>query len=498
VAYALAVLSGLLYFLGVPGMNVWPVAFVTHVPLLVALRGRSPRAGALLGLAAGFVASVGGFYWLYGMIRVFGGMGKPVSFAIMLAMCAYQGGRTAATCWLTQRAGANGWPPALAFVLASITADLVYPLLFPWYLVFMMHRTPLLLQTADLGGVYLAGAILLGPNLALAEIVRAVRERARLDRVIVVAGLAAPLLAAAYGGFRMQAVEAAAAAAPALTVGIAQGNLPLITRKGGVLANSELTAELQAKGAGLVVWSESSIPDVFDEDKLKTPTYGRVTRELNVPVIFGANTRRKTNTGPRELNSAFLADIDGNLVGRYDKHYLLPFGEFIPFGETFPALYRYSPNSGRMIPGDSWKPVVIDGHPITVLICYEDILPFFVNRAVEEGRPELLVNITVDTWFGDTIEPWEHLALAQLRAVEHRRYLVRATNSGVSAIVDPTGAVTVHGGLFTREALLGEVHLMTPRTIYEVVGDIPWYLVAFVMLGLVMFPRRRATPAPAS
>ena len=178
-AYALAVSSGLLYFLGLPGVNVWPAAFVTYVPLLLALRGRSPRDAAKLGLASGFVASVAGFSWLYGMMKLFSGLPGPVCAALMLATCAYQGGRTAAVSWLTARAAARGWPAALAFVLGSITAELVYPLLFPWYFAFMMHRTPLLMQAADLGGVYLVGALLLGPNLALAELGRALRERAR-------------------------------------------------------------------------------------------------------------------------------------------------------------------------------------------------------------------------------------------------------------------------------------------------------------------------------
>jgi apolipoprotein N-acyltransferase len=494
VAAALAVLSGLLYFLGVPGVNLWPVAFVTWVPLLLALRGRAPRSAAALGLLSGFVASLLGFYWLYGMLRVFSGMPAPVCVVLMVATCAYQGGRTAATCWATAKATANGWPAAPAFVAASIAGELLYPLLFPWYSVFMMHRTPLLMQTADLGGVYLAGALLLGPNLALAEVIRAVRERVRPERALVAAGVLAPVFGAAYGAAQIKRVDAMAAASEPVTVGIAQGNLPLRQRTHGLEINRRLTEALRERGAGFVIWSEGSVPNVFEEGRYADAEYGRITRGLEVPVLFGAGTRRKVNGRLRELNSAFLADIDGWIVGRYDKYYLLPFGEFIPFGETFPSLYDRSPNSGRMIPGESVAPLVIAGHRITVLICYEDILPWFVNRAVREGNPEILVNVTSDTWFGRTIEPWEHLALAELRSIEHRRYLVRATNSGVSAIIDPVGRVTVHGGLFDEEALVGEVRLMTPSTVYEAIGDLPWYAVALALLGMVMAqrPRRQA------
>ncbi len=144
-----------------------------------------------------------------------------------------------------------------------------------------------------------------------------------------------------------------------------------------------------------------------------------------------------------------------------------------------------------MIPGDSDAPVDLTGHPITVLICYEDILPWFVNHAVSEGHPELLVNITIDTWFGHGIEPWEHLALAQLRAVEHRRWLVRATNSGVSAIVDSAGRVTALAKLFAEDAIVGQVRLSAPTTVYERVGDAPFYVGALVIAGMAMFQRRR-------
>jgi apolipoprotein N-acyltransferase len=240
------------------------------------------------------------------------------------------------------------------------------------------------------------------------------------------------------------------------------------------------------------------VPDVWDEAVYREEARRRITAGLSVPVIFGAGVKTKGRSGDaRERNSALLADLDGTIAGRYDKQYLLPFGEFIPLGETFPRLYAWSPHSGRMVPGDDVKPLVLAGHPITVLICYEDILPWYVNRAVSEGRPELLVDVTIDTWFGPTIEPWEHLALAQMRAVEHRRYLVRATNSGVSAIVDAAGRVTVHGGMFDEETLLGEVRLMAPETVYERVGDAPWYLGAAAIAGMAMFRRRRAGEAEA-
>jgi apolipoprotein N-acyltransferase len=111
---------------------------------------------------------------------------------------------------------------------------------------------------------------------------------------------------------------------------------------------------------------------------------------------------------------------------------------------------------------------------------------------VRVGNPDLLVNITNDAWFGDTTEPWEHLALAQLRAVEHRRFLVRATNSGVSGIVDAAGRLVLHGGTFREEALLGEVRFLRASTGYELWGDKPFWLGAGLVLVMGFVSRRRA------
>jgi len=126
-----------------------------------------------------------------------------------------------------------------------------------------------------------------------------------------------------------------------------------------------------------------------------------------------------------------------------------------------------------------------------VLICYEDILPAFTNRMVRYAHPEILVNITNDAWFGDTSEPWEHLALSTFRSIEHRRYLVRSTNSGVSAIVDPVGRIVVQSRPFRAERIDAVVHLMSQGTVYERVGDVPAWLLSVIV---VIFAYRRRTP----
>jgi apolipoprotein N-acyltransferase len=217
-----------------------------------------------------------------------------------------------------------------------------------------------------------------------------------------------------------------------------------------------------------------------------------------VPTLFGAVVIQRVDDARRYqlFNSALLTDSAGQVKGRFDKQRLVLFSEGMPFGETFPILYDWSPNSGKFVPGTLYDPLPVGDHQIATVICYEDIIPGFVNRIVRNGDPDLLANLTNDAWFGDTTEPWIHLALSQLRAVEHRRFFVRSTNSGVSAIIDPVGRVVSHTGTFEEAALVGDVAWLRGLTGYEVLGDAPWWLVSLLAL-VASFVRRPGTKAIA-
>jgi apolipoprotein N-acyltransferase len=200
------------------------------------------------------------------------------------------------------------------------------------------------------------------------------------------------------------------------------------------------------------------------------------------------------------FNSAMLTDRSGKLLGRYDKHVLLAFGEYLPFGDTFPVLYRWSPNTGKFTPGRTYDPLRLDDHAIATCICYDDIFPGFMISVVTSGPTDLLVNLTNDAWFGDTTEPWIHLALAQFRAIEHRRYFVRSTNSGVSAFIDPVGRVIAHTDTFQAQSLAQEIAWLHGRTPYELWGDIPWWLISLAIFAAGFVPSwlvRKGIPSPA-
>jgi apolipoprotein N-acyltransferase len=174
---------------------------------------------------------------------------------------------------------------------------------------------------------------------------------------------------------------------------------------------------------------------------------------------------------------------------------LVPFGEYIPFGETFPALYKLLPVRGRFQPGETSEPLLFGKYLLSVNICYEDIFPGHI-RSLMRGRadrrkPDVLINLTNDSWYGNTTEPVEHLALASFRSIEHRRSLVRATNTGISAFVDPLGRIVARSGIWTRETLVDRVPMMQGSTVYGVLGDwIGWLCGMLALAGFALSVRR--------
>jgi apolipoprotein N-acyltransferase len=493
-AYLLGFASGTLYFLGFAGTDIWPCALVALAPMAVAMEGQSARRCLEIGAIAGFTMNMMGFYWLYEMLRTFSGFPGPICVVFMSVLCAYQGGRIALFGWLYGRARERGWPAVLVFMLAFAASELLYPLLFPWYFAASVHQVPALTQLAELGGPYIVGLVLAAPSLAVAEAVLAWRARRAVDRRVVIGGLAVPALAAIIGYVRLTQIDARALASEPVHVGLVQGDMPLLQSRDdhveSLRRHLRMTGELRAKGADFVVWSESAVMWNIPEEDHDRFLQSLFTRRLGVPALFGALLIGRDPTGHRAYNVALATDPSGHVVGRYDKHYLLAFGEYLPFGETFPILYQWSPNSGHLTPGTSIEPVTLAGHPVSALVCYEDILPRFVNGAVNHGQPEMIVNVTNDAWFGDTTEPWIHLALAQMRAVEHRRYLLRSTNSGVSAVIDPVGRVIAHSGTFRQETVDTIAHWMKgPRTGYEIWGDIPWWI-ATAAISFMAFRKR--------
>ncbi len=497
-ARLLAVATGLAYFLAFPGIDIWPLSFVTWVPLLIALRGRSVKTATGLAWISGFTMTFAGFYWMLGMLQTFSGFSVPVCVLLMALLALFQGGRIGLFGFLYARAARHGWWPGLSVALAFVASELLYPLLFPWYFGATLHQLPLLTQLAELGSPIAVGLLSLGVSYALVELGVARLEKRALPWRLAAAQVGLVSLALVYGGLRLAALDRATASAPKGRVGLVQANMGLFEKRmdrgEGLRRHLALSESLKAEGPlDLIVWSETSVAGgVYEADAAQVykQLFGA---RLGTPTLFGALLMRDVADarGRTLFNSALLTDQHGDIVGRYDKQALLAFGEYLPLGQTFPILYEWSPNTGAFTPGTSLAALPLGERKLSVHICYEDVLPGFVNSMVRNERADLLVNITNDAWYGDTTQPWIHLALAKFRAIEHRRFFVRSTNSGVSAFIDAGGRVLSHTNTFERAALSHEVaYLNTSRTPYELYGDLPWWACSALIGYFCLRPRK--------
>ncbi len=504
-----AAASGVLYGVAGPGIGLWPLAFVCWTPLLVALRQRSPRHAAALGLVQGMAASLVATPWILSAAQRLTGWGWGASLVVATLIWLEQSGRMAALGWLAARATRRGWPLGLGFGVALAGVEVAYPMLFGWQSAIHVHDVPLLLQAADLGGPILVSVALAGGSVALAELLIARSEGRRPHHPGIALALLGPALLVAYGLVRLPMVARQIASAPKARIGVVQANLGLR----GVRAAQSWKRHIEPTKAlaererlDLVVWPETALHATYSandlSDALPRALYGDDRARPLPPILTGVNVAGSEagGTGGPATNSAALVDRALGTVGRYDKNRLVPFGEYVPFGDVWPILYDWFPRSGPVARGNGAPALLLGQHPISALICYEDTLPSYASAVVREGRPELLVNLTNDGWFGRTQAATMHFALAKLRAIEHRRYLVRAANTGVSAIVDPVGRVTQQAPQFTAATLVGDIAWMNDGTVYEAIGDAPWWLCAVLALGMGFVPvaMRRAPEASIS
>jgi len=497
----LAMAAGAMQCLGFAGFSLWPFALICFVPMFYVLHQERESSGKRilwLGWLHGFTGYAGGFYWLVETLDRFGGFPTGVSFLFASIFFAFQGLQQMLLYWLVHRGMKRGQQAWVMGVPALITLEHVFPALFPQYLANGFHEVPITLQLADLGGPMLVSAVIMLVNCAVWTVVHARMTKAPFPRLPV--GLAAGCVALAlgYGAWRIAEVDARIEEAETLRVGVVHPHtgitLDAMSRIDKDRRFREQSRRLEREEAGaldLLIWPESaySLSVARDGDEF----YGRRVHrgQLQTPLLFGAASVREVDGEPKAYNTAFLVDGSGRVLSTYDKTYLLAFGEYLPFGETFPVLYEWSPNSGRFTPGDHVRPVELDGVRISVLICYEDVLPGFTRQAVSEGNPHLLVNITQDGWFGDTQEPGVHLALAKFRAIEHHRTLARSTNDGVTAFVDPVGRVIDELGPTERGEIVGDLPLLTGSTLYQHLGDWPGWAALLAIGWLCFWPNRR-------
>ena len=495
---SLCILSA--FLLSAPFLNpvLFPLAWIAFVPLFwVINHAESLRRAIFYGWLMGFATHLMGFHWLVYTISVFGGFSYPVSIFVFLIYAALQGLPMAIFALLMRSIGFG--PLQIFPALFWVAIEFWFPMLFPWHLANSQSSFLWFIQTADLAGPHGASLVVMWFNAAIYKLAFA----AKRDRPAGWLGLAYSallvILSVVYGFQRLVTVGAEMAEARKVEVAAVQGNIDIDLKWNPILVKQNLERYLnltkQVENVPLIIWPESTIEIWLPDDFAVLPPelMPSLTAERGY-FIFGSRSfsGRPGTANLKAFNTAFITDRSGRLLGRYHKQVLLAFGEYLPFAKILSRLPGV-PFADGFTPGDGPR-VFHLFHRIQLapLICYEDLMPDLSRRFVKETKANLLVNLTNDAWYGRTVAPWQHARLAQLRAIETRRSLLRVTNTGVTAFINAKGEIVESLPIFTPGILKTEVEILDEETFYVRFGD--WFAWAMTLasLAVILFYLRRA------
>ena len=490
-----AVAGGILAFLGYAGFDHFYLEWICLVPILWAIREQNPTRAFFIGWVAGVIMHCGGFYWIIYMFEQFAGLSWPLALLGLLLLAAANGIVLAvwagATRFITR---STGWSVIWVSPIVWTALEKFWPEIFPNYLGASQYNLTLLTQIADVTGILGVTFLVVYVNSLIYTVIERRMENQPFPfRTVTIFAVVIALIIA-YGAVRIHSVDESASVAKKLIVGLVQVNRGAGQKhedRDRILHEyQEMSKKLIVENSlDLIVWPEG----VTTVNPRETSGSGRIPPaafgNLGTPILFGAILSIDHHNETHYYNRGILVNGAGEILGTYDKMVLVPFGEYIPFGETFPWLYSWSPYSSQFWSGDNSEPLLLGTHPISLSICYEDIFPGQIRLLMSGGQeariPEAMFNLTEDSWYGNTVEPTEHLVLASFRAIEHRRSLVRSTTTGISAIIDPVGRFTKRTGQWTKETLVGRIPMMQGRTAYAVLGDwIGWLCAILALLSI--------------
>jgi apolipoprotein N-acyltransferase len=517
-AWLLAILSGVLQILAFPLPNLYPLSWIAIAPLLVAvLRAREPEEirlpaglvqkylpatafqGFLLGYVSGVMWYAGTCYWVYHTMHQYGGLSAPAAAGILVLFCLYLGlyeglfGLTVALLAGGRSAGSRRALFLSPFVWVALELARTRISGFPWDLLGTAQVNNISLsRLATITGVYGVSFEIMLVNTVFAAAFLVGRDKRKLILAEGVVVAAALQLLALIHPVPLRTDHTAL---------LVQENIPILPSgdwtaqyfHNTVADLTRLSLLPDVPGAPkpkLVVWPESPAPFYVNDSRFRQEI-AAVAEKDHAYVVAGSLGEEPSvpaGTG-QAYNSAALMSPQGQWVARYDKIHLVPFGEYVPFKSIFSFASGLTQAVGEFGRGSSREPLEVDGYKLGVFICYESVFPDEVRQFARNGG-QVFVNISNDGWYGDTGAWAQHLNQARMRAVENDRWLLRDTNTGLTASIDPYGRVVAQAPRKQRTALEASYALVSGTTFYTRYGDWFAYLCAIISVAALLWRYR--------
>lgn len=456
--------------------------------LLAVIAGQSSQLSYKLSYFCGVIVNILGFYWLADTIHLFGGFPFALSYPIFALFVIVSSLQFLLFAFLFNRLPAYFGIFKLA--LAWTAAEFLFPRIFPWELSHPLLGMPVLAQAADIAGTPLLSVLLLCCS---SIIVHLISKNAEKTKGILAVSLI--LIAGFWIGYGLLCIGKFSNDTNNLfKIAVVQANVAVVQHgdMSTVKQNEQQYIELSQKIApdvDLLIWPESVVQDwVWVDTK-------RIENDPRLP-FFGPNTSLLTGAltfenQKRIFNSAMLIDKSGAIPVPYHKRILMPFGEYMPFSEILPWLNTINANLALFTPGSTSTIFEIpENNPlhksvkISPLVCYEDLIPSLARTATQLGA-EVLINLTNDAWFGNSPASIHHNLMASFRAIENRRYLVRSTNNGQTAIIDPMGLSIESISANSEGIIETNIKPLSYRTLFsDYFGPNLWWLITLTTLAV--------------
>ena len=472
------VAAALALALALPKFDLGFLGFLFLVPLLALAEKRGPWATAAAFFLSAFLSTLLILYWIPRVMVRYGGTTALLGAVGLAALAAFLSLWAALAGVLIRRALASGLAGLWLIPTVWVAKDLIVENIlggFPWCLAgYSLHRDLWLVQLAELGGVHLLTWLVVFVNALIF-----LAWRRRHQRLMLALALVLTLAAAHASGYLLlQRDERLRQGAETERAGIVQPNAnhDQVMDSAGSRARLERlladSRDLVRRGARLVIWPEFTVP-IYPESDPAARRRLTSFASTEAPLIAGFTDLRSDGV----FNSLFLYDGDQTLV--YDKVHLTPFGEYIPLRRWLFFVRRITDEISDFSPGKELRPLRWRSHSLATPICYETIFPELVRGLVASGG-EVIINISNDSWYGLSSAPYQSLVMAALRAVENRRWLLRSTSNGISALIDPAGRVLERMELQREGRLVVSFQYLRRRTLFNRCG----HLFPLLCLGL--------------
>ncbi|MBA4391223.1 MAG: apolipoprotein N-acyltransferase [Syntrophus sp. (in: bacteria)] len=476
--FHLPLFSGILLILIQPPVSFFPLAFFALIPLLDSIKKDNLRFSFFAGYMAGIVSYFGLIYWVIIAMHRYGGIDIYLSFLILLLfvlyLSFYTGFFTLSCAWLERRLSIPVYlsAPLVWVLLEYVRGSLMSG--FPWsFLAHSQYNFLPFIQVVSLTGSYFISFLIVAINALIYCLWR--KQKPFMPYAVVIAILLAATLV--YGFVSLTTKQE-----KPFSTAIVQGNIRQDVKWDETFKAMTIKKYLQmtlqdAKGTDLTIWPETAMPLLFDKEIYANKYIKGLPGLTNSLLLFGTMSQNKSG---KFRNSSYMINKTGETIGVYSKVHLVPFGEYTPLLSYLPFFEKLTAAGGDFVSGEGHAPIKTDIGNIGILICYEGAFPSITNETVREGA-QVLVNLTNDAWYEKTSAPFQHFAFYIFRAIETDRYMLRAANTGISAIIDPQGRIEAKTPIFVDAVLKGSFAMRNTKTFYVRYGD---YFIVIALLGL--------------